>query len=95
MPVEVRRGAKRPLLIGTVLLGYVSIFTKCQASSPFEALNSVRLSRCQMDVRPHVQKIWRHMAFSKMSTRHSDIPSSCEMKDEPAFKTLQGNPAFF
>ena len=25
----------------------------------------------------------------------SDIPSSCEMKDEPAFKPLHGNPAFF
>ena len=23
------------------------------------------------------------------------MPSSCEMKDEPAFKPLQGNPAFF
>ena len=23
------------------------------------------------------------------------MPSSCEMKDEPAFKPMQGNPAFF
>ena len=30
-----------------------------------------------------------------VSTGDSDIPSSCEMKDEPAFKPLQGNPAFF
>ena len=29
------------------------------------------------------------------STGYSDIPSSCEMKDEPAFKPLQGNPAFY
>ena len=35
------------------------------------------------------------MAFSKVSTGESDIPSSCEMKDEPAFKALQGKPAFF
>ena len=34
-------------------------------------------------------------AFSKVSTGISDISSSCEMKDEPAFKSLQGNPAFF
>ena len=33
--------------------------------------------------------------FSRVSTGDSDIPSSCEMKDEPEFKTLQGNPAFF
>ena len=30
------------------------------------------------------------MAFSRVSTGDSDIPSSCEMKDEPAFKPLQG-----
>ena len=30
--------------------------------------------------------------FSRVTTEDSDIPSSCEMKDEPAFKPLQGNP---
>ena len=35
------------------------------------------------------------MAFSIVSTRDSVIPKSCEMKYEPAFKPLQGNPAFF
>ena len=35
------------------------------------------------------------MAFSRVSTGDSDIPSSCEMKDEAAFKALQGKPAFF
>ena len=30
-------------------------------------------------------------AFSMVSTGDSDIPSSFEMKDEPAFKQLQGN----
>ena len=35
------------------------------------------------------------MAFSRFSTGDSDIPSSCEMKDEPAFKALQAKPAFF
>ena len=36
-----------------------------------------------------------HRAFSRVSTGYSDIPSSCEMTDEPAFKPLQGNWAFF
>ena len=28
-------------------------------------------------------------AFSRDCTEDSDIPLSCEMKDEPAFKTLE------
>ena len=68
---------------------------KHQASSPFQALNSAQLSKCQRDVRPSVQKMMRTMAFSRVSSGDSDMPSSCEMKDEPAFKALQGNPAFF
>ena len=87
--------AKRPLLVGTVILVFLSIFTKSQASSPFEALNSAHVSSSQMDVRPSVQKRLRTMAFSRVSTVDSDIPSSSEMKDEPAFKALQGKPAFF
>ena len=90
-----RREAKRPLLVGTVIFVFLSIFTKSQASSPFEAMNSAHLSMCQKNVRPSVQKSWRTMAFSRVSPGDSDIPSSCEMKDEPAFKTLQGKPAFF
>ena len=35
------------------------------------------------------------MAFSRVSTGDSDMPSSCEMKDEPEFKPLQGNRDFF
>ena len=34
-------------------------------------------------------------AFSRVSTRDSDMSSSCEMKDEPEFTPLQGNQAFF
>ena len=95
MLLKVRREAKRPLLVGTVILIFLSIFTKSQASSPFEAMNSAHLSMCQKDVRPSVQKRWRTMAFSRVSTGDLVIPSSCEMKYEPAFKPLQGNPAFF
>ena len=87
--------AKSPVLVGTVILVFLSSFTKSQASSPFEALNSAQLSMSQMDVWPFVQKSLRTMAFSSVSTGDSDIPSSCEMKDEPAFKALQGKPAFF
>ena len=93
--LEVSREAKCPLLVGTVILVFLSIFTKSQASSPFEALNSAHLSKSQIDVRPSVQKRVRTMAFSRVSTGDSDIPSSCEMKDEPAFKALLGKPAFF
>ena len=93
--LEVRREAKRPLFVGTFILEFLSIFTKSQPSSPFEALNSAHLSNSQMDVRHSVQKRLRSMAFSRVSTGDSDIPSSCEMKYEPAFKPLQGNPSFF
>ena len=93
--LEVSWEAKLPLLVDTVILVSLSIFTKSQASSPFETLNSAHLSMCQKDVRPSVQKRLRTMAFSRCSTGDSDIPSSCEVKDEPAFKALQGSrPSF-
>ena len=93
--LEVRQDTKAHFLVGIVILGFLSIIKKSQASSPFEALNSVCLSRYQSDVIPPIQMRQRTMAFSRVSTRDSDIPSSCEMKYEPEFKTLQGNPAFF
>ena len=76
-------------------IGILSIFKKIQESSPFEALNSACLSTCQRDMRPPVQMRQRPIAFYRVSTGDSDIPSSCEMKDEPVFKPLQGNPTFF
>ena len=93
--LDVSREAKLPLLVGTVILVFLSIFTKSQASSPFETLNSAQFSKSQMDVRTSVQKRLKNMAFSTVSTGDSDIPSSCEMKGEPAFKALQGKPAYF
>ena len=90
-----RCGTDVHFLVGTVILGFLSIFKKSQASSPFEALNSVCLSRCQRIVLPPVQMRRRPAAFSRVSTVDSGMPSSCEMKDETAFKPLQGNPAFF
>ena len=93
--LDVSREAKRRLLVGTVILVFLSNFTKSQISSPFEALNTAHVSKSQMDVRPSLQIRLRTTAFSSVSTGDSDTPSSCEMKDEPAFKALQGKPAFF
>ena len=47
------------------------------------------------DVRPPVQMRLGPRAFSRDCTEDSDIRLSCEMKDEPAFKPLHGNPTFF
>ena len=82
--LDVSKETKRSLLVGTVILVFLSIFTKSQGSSPFEALNSAQLLKYQMDVRPSVQKSLRTTAFSRISTGDSDIPSSCDMKDELA-----------
>ena len=82
-------------LVGTVILELLSIFKKSKASSPFEALNSVCLSRFQSDMIPPVEMRRRPTAFPSVSKGDIDIPSSCDMKHEPEFKPLQGNPAFF
>ena len=81
--VEVKQETEVHFVVGTVILGFLSIFKKSQGSSPFEALNSVCLLRCQGDVIPTVQMRQRPTAFSRVSTGNSDIPSSCKMKDEP------------
>ena len=86
---------KSHFLVRTVILGFINIFKKSQASSTFEALNSVCLSRYQIDVITHIQMRQRTTAFSRVSTGDSDIPSSFEMQHEAEFKPLQGSPAFF
>ena len=95
MLLEVRQETEGPFLVAKVILEFLLIFKKSPASSPFEALNSTFLSRCQRDVRPPVQMRPRPRAFCRVSTGDSYIPSSCEMKYEPALKPLQGNPAIF
>ena len=82
-------------LVGTVILGFLSIFKKHPALSPYEALNSVCISRGQRDVRPPVQMRRTPTAFSRVSTGDSDMASSGDMKDEPEYKPVQGNQAFF
>ena len=47
MLLEVKWETKSPFLVSTEILGFLSIFKKCQVSPPFEALNSVGLSSCQ------------------------------------------------
>ena len=86
---------KHPFLVSRKILGFLSMFKSGQASSHFEALNSMYLSICQSYVISPVQMRRRPTAFSSVSIGDSDIPSFCDMKHEPKFKPLQGNPAFF
>ena len=51
--------------------------------------------RASRIVRTPVQMTRGTMVSSRISTQDSDIPSSCQMKDESAFKPLQGNPTLF
>ena len=95
MLLEVRQETEVHFLFGTVILGLLSIFKKSQASSPYEAVNSECFLRVPRDVRPPVQMSRKPMAFSRVSTRDSGMPSSCEMKDKPEFKLLLLNQAFF
>ena len=95
MLLELRQETPGPFPVATVILGFLSILKRSQAPSHFEVLNSVCLWRCQRDVRPPVQMRQGPRAFSRVSTGNSLIASSCEIKDEPVLKPLQGNPAFF
>ena len=95
MHMEVKQETEVHFLVGTVILGFLSIFKKSKASSAFETLNSVCLWRCHSDMISPVQMRRRPTAFSRVFTGDSDIPSSCDMKHEPKFKPLQGNSAFF
>ena len=47
------------------------------------------------DVRPPVQMRRGTRVSSTISTQDSDLPSFGQMKDEPAFKPLQGNLTLF
>ena len=62
-------------------VGFLSIFKRSQALSPFVTLNCLCLSICQRHVRPPVEMRQGHGAFSRFSTGVSDIHSSCGMKD--------------
>ena len=95
MPLEVRWKIQGSFPDATWILGFLSIFQRSQASSPFETLDSACLSSFQKDVRTPVVMTRGVRAFSMVSTGDSDMTSSWEMKDEPAFKSLQGNQESF
>ena len=63
MLLEVRPETEGPFLVATVTLGFLYIFKKSKASSPFEALNSECLSKFHRYVRPPVQ-LRRDLWFS-------------------------------
>ena len=65
---------------GNVTLGSIEFSVPLEGSKGYEA--PVQMRRTPT-------------AFSRLSTGDSDMPSSCEMTDEPEFKSLQGNRAFF
>ena len=71
--LEVKHETQHPVIVATVTLGFLSVFKKSQASSPFKASNNACLSMCQRDVRPPVQMRWEPTAFSRVSTGDSDI----------------------
>ena len=95
VPFKVRQETQGPFPVATVIMGFLSIFKRSQVLSPFEALNTTFLSSCQRDLRPPVKMRQGARAFSRVSTGDSDIPSCCETRDQPAFKSLQGNQALF
>ena len=74
--LEVRSDTEDHFLFDTVILGFLTMFKNCQASTKFEAVKSTWLSSCQRDVRPLFEMKWRTRAFCRVSTGDSDILSS-------------------
>ena len=93
--LEVIWETKHPFLVSTEILGFLSIFKKSQALPPFDCIDLSPPLEVSRDVRPPVQMRMGPRAFSSDCTEYSNITFSCEMKHEPAFKPLQGNPTFF
>ena len=67
-PLELRQDIQAPFPVALAILGFLSIFKGSQASSPFEALNSVCLSSCQRRVRPPIEMKAGPRAFAMLST---------------------------
>ena len=76
-------------------IGNPSNFQEESSLVSFSSLELHEPLEVSRDVRPPVQMRRGTRVSSRISTQHSDIPSSCQMKDEPAFKPLQGNPTLF
>ena len=73
-------------------IGNPSNFQEESSLVSFSSLELQETLDVSKDVRPPVQMRRGTRVSSRISTQDSDIPSSCQMKDEPAFKPLQGNP---
>ena len=71
MLLEVSWETEVPFPFATVISGFLSMFQKSHALSPFKALNSVCLSTCQRDMRSPVQMRRGPRAFSRVSTGDS------------------------
>ena len=77
---------------------YIGILIHFQEDSSLVSSGSLELHEpleLSRDVRPPAQMRGGTRVFSRVSTEDSDIPSSCEMNHEPAFKPLQGNLTLF
>ena len=87
--LELRSDTEDHFIFDTVILGFLTIFKNCQASSPFEALKSTWLTSCQRDVRLLFEMRWKPRAFCRVSRGDSDILSSCDMNDEHALSVCR------
>ena len=70
----------------------IGIRINFQEESGLSTLWSIELCgplEVSRDLRPSVQMRLGPRGFSRECTEDSDIPLSCEMRDEPAFKPLQ------
>ena len=77
---------------------HIGIPTNSQEESSHVSFGSLELREpleVSRDVRPPVQMTRGTRVSSRISTQDSDIPSSCQMKDKPALKPLQGNLTLF
>ena len=76
----------------------IGILIKFQEESSLVSFRSLVLHEpleVSRDVRFPFQMSRGNRISSRISKQDSGIPSSCQMKDEPAFKPLQGNPTLF
>ena len=76
-------------------IGIPSNFQEESSLVSFSSLEFHEPLEVSRDVRPPVQMRRGTRISSRISTQDSDIRSSSQMKDEPAFKSLQGNPTLF
>ena len=87
MLLEVRWETKHPSLVFTEILRFLSIFKKCQASSPFETLNSVASRDVKACEAPSPGEGGNY-GFIYGLHRGFRYYFICEMRDEPAHKPL-------